>query len=446
MNQKRLEPAGPESEPWSSGAPGTARLLRSGLLCVALLAAGVWAWTGLAPLSAAVVAQGHVKVDLDRKVVQHQEGGIIAEVLVRDGSLVRAGETLLVLADTRVDAELESLRNQLDAERARRARFAAEERSSELLSFPPDLVQRAAAPALAELLERERGLFEARRQALTGEISLLGDQVAQIDLEISARHAQARADEAAHTSLLEELSVHRSLAERGFVSRLRVASLERGLAESEARQAGHRAELARAGQRATELRARATALRNQFVRDASTGHAQSSSRVLELSERLRAAADAGARQRIVAPVDGEVVAMRGVAAGSVLAPRERILEIVPSGAELVVEARMKPEDVVHVPRDAEADVRLVGLPHRTSGSIDGRVRYVSADRLVDANNGTAYYLVQVSVSAESLQRAGRTSLQAGMPVEVYVRTQPRTAFNYLFDPLTAFAARSLREH
>jgi membrane fusion protein, epimerase transport system len=419
--------------------------IASGAWCLALLAAMVIAWVSLAPLSGAVIGLGHVKVDMDRKTVQHPDGGIVAEILVRDGSRVRAGETLIVLGDTRVGADADQLRAQLDAELARQARFAAEETGLPTLRFPTELTSRGDEPRIAELMGREEAIFNARMQGLRSQLALLRSQVEETRHELSARHAQLAADDHALSHQVSELEVNRSLAEKGFVSKLRLSALERAVAEFESRKAQNRVEQSRSQQKLVELELRAAAMRSHFRQEASLGHQHASTTIVSLRERMRPALDAQLRQRIVAPVDGEVVGLSVTTVGAVIGPRDRILDIVPIDTDLIFEARIRPEDIGYVAEGSVADVRLTGLKQRLTPSVAGEVTYVSADRLMDSPSQAPYYLVHVRVPTDEIARTGNTKLTPGMPAEVYIRTSARTALEYLLDPFLGFLGRSMRE-
>jgi len=419
-------------------------LIRAGIVATLLLIGAVSTWVWLAPISGAVIGPGVVKVDMNRKTVQHQEGGIVSEILVRDGSKVKAGQTLIVLRDVRVDAGNEAVRTQLDAELAKAARLSAEITNKEV-SFPAELLERGTDPRVAELLKHESTLFRVRREALTNQIILLQSQAREARDEIKARSVQMKADDEAIRFQREELEANASLADKGFVSKTRLLSLQREVAQYESRRAEGAAELARAQQKVSDLELRAETLRSSFVQEASNELRQSTAAIFELRERLRPAQDAELRQRIIAPIDGEVVDLKVTTVGAVIAPREPLLDIVPENADLLVEARVRPEDMSFVNLDARADVRLTGFRRRLTPTVSGTVTYISADRLVDKErNNMPYYSVHVRVLPESLKEAN-LHLQAGMPAEVFIRTTARSALEYLVDPIVAFLQRSLRE-
>jgi HlyD family type I secretion membrane fusion protein len=218
--------------------------------------------------------------------------------------------------------------------------------------------------------------------------------------------------------------------------------VQREVAQHESRRAEGAAELARAQQKVSDLELRAETLRSTFNQEASNELRQSSAAIFELRERLRPAQDAEQRQRITAPASGEVVDLKVTSVGAVIAPREPILDIVPEDPDLLVEARVRPEDVNYVRIDSLADVRLTAFRQRITPTVEGKVIYISADRLVDKYDTP--YAVRARVS-QALRKAGDLKLQAGMPAEVFIQTTARNALQYLLDPILGFLQRSLRE-
>jgi HlyD family type I secretion membrane fusion protein len=429
----------------SDDATELRRIVRGGVLVIAGGSAALAAWAAYAPLSGAVIAPGFVKVDLNRKVIQHQEGGTVRAVRVRDGDRVKQGQELVVLDDVRVDAALDLQRTQLDAERAKAARLEAERAYLAKPAFPPDLVKRNGEVKVAEQLAREATLFRARRDALDTQIALLRKQIDETATEIEALNAQLTAEERALKLQREELAANEGLLAQGYVQKTRVMTLQRATAEYEARHGERRAELSKARQRASELELRILSMRNTYTQAAADELKETSSRIFDLEERIRPSRDAAERQRILSPSDGEVVGLRIFSQGGVIGPREVLMEIVPDDKRLVVEARIRPEDINHVRAGSEAEVRLTAYQSRTTPLVRGAVLYVSGDRLVEQQTGMPYYVVQIDVPAEALAEAGNLKLQAGMPAEVFIRTDSRTTSDYLFAPVTAYLRRAMRE-
>jgi HlyD family type I secretion membrane fusion protein len=433
----------PASDVESAEAPR--RLIRAGGVATLLLVIAIGGWMSLAPLGGAAIAPGVVKVDLNRKTVQHQEGGLVSEILVRDGDKVRAGDTLIVLKDVRVDASNELVQTQLDAELAKAARLAAEQAWADAISFPPELKTRSEDARIAELLKREMHLFDTRRGAYDKQVRLIRSQIVETEAEIKVRNQQLKSDDAAIKLYREELEANQALLEQGFVSKTRLLALQRSVAEAEARRGENDAERSRARQKVEELALRAETLRSTFSQEAASELRQTTGQIFDLRERVRPAQDAEQRQRITAPSSGEIVDMRITTIGAVIAPREPILDIVPENPDLIVEARVRPEDIAFVEKDAKADVRLTSFRQRLTPTVTGKLTYVSADRLLEKDGRIAYYLAHVRVTPQALHEAGDLRLQAGMPAEVFIQTSSRTALQYLIDPITGFLQRSMRE-
>ena len=421
------------------------RVVRMGLGVIGLGVLGLGGWALLAPLSGAIIAPGFVKVDLNRKVVQHQEGGIVREIKVRDGDRVRQGQELVVLDDVRVEAAFDLLRLQVDSERARAARLTAEAAFAAAPTFPADIRKREADPKILEIIEREKALFRARRQAIESQIGELNKQIVEIGEEAKALTEQIDAEKRAIDLQKEELRVNEELLKQNFIQKTRVLTLQRAVAEYEARYGEHKAELAKARQRASELRLRILSMQNQYRQAATDELKETTAKQFDLEERIRPTKDASERQRIPSPIAGEVVGLRVFSAGAVIAPREVLMEIVPEEKRLIIEARIRPEDINHVRAGSEADVRLTAYQQRNTPLVQGTVTYVSGDRLVEQQTGTPYYVVNVDVPPDSLASAGNLKLQAGMPAEVFIRTDSRTALDYLLAPVTAYFRRGMRE-
>lgn len=421
------------------------RIARAGATIIAIGVLVGGAWLAFAPLSGAVIAPGFVKIDLNRKVVQHQDGGLVKQVLVRDGDRVRQGQPLILLDDVRVDAQVEQLKKQHDAERARAARLEAERAYPAPLRLPKDLVARRAEPTVGEVLEREEALHRARRKLLEEQAALLERQMLEAREQTAALADQVKAEDRALALQKEELIANQDLLKQNFVQKTRVMALDRAVAEYESRRDEHRAELAQARQRITELQLRIAAATSTFHQQAADELKDSTSRLQDLEERLRPSQDAARRQTIVSPADGEVVNLQVFTSGSVIGARDVLAEIVPAGQRLLIEGRVRPEDINYVRPHVPADVRLTAYKQRTTPLVTGSVIYVSGDRVVDPRTGVPYYVTHVEVSPEALAAAGNLKLQAGMPAELYIRTDERTALDYLLAPVTDYLRRSMRE-
>jgi HlyD family type I secretion membrane fusion protein len=392
------------------------------------------------------VAPGFVKVDLDRKPVQHAEGGIVREVKVRDGQRVAQGEALLVLGDVGVDADVNRLSYRVLAERAGIARLEAEQAGARALLVPQEVARAAESDArLAEQLAKERALFTARRESVAGQIALLRAQREKITQEIVALGAQIEQAQASLRHQRADLERNRQLLKDGFIADTRILQIEATVADYGIKLEERRSELARAEQRMVDTDLRMRSLESEYRQQASDQLKVASIRLSEIQQELRKALDASQRQVIVAPVAGEVMNLRYTSVGSVVSPREPIADLVPENPRLVVEAQIRPEEVSRVRQGHSAQVRFAAFNALTTSMVEGRVFYVAADRQVDRTSQRAYYTVLVEADPASLQKAGDLSLQAGMPAEVFIEGESRTVLQYLLEPLTLMLKRAGRE-
>lgn len=418
------------------------RLTRRAAVAITCVGIVIAIWSFTAPLSGAVIAPAQLKVELNRKTVQHQEGGIVREILVRDGQRVRAGDPLVVVGSVRNDAELDLLKDQLLAEQIRAARAAAEAGLQPHFEITDQL---APASRDSEHFMRERALFAARRRTLNEQLMSLQAQVNEASRQAEGLSLQIDSAEDAAALANEELKINEKLVSGGYVQKARVLQLQRTEADYRSRVGESRSELALARQRAGELQSRMAQVRNQYQQLATDELREASARIREIEERLRPSRDQVERQMVRAPVDGEIMALRVAAVGDVIGPREPILDILPSNEKLVVEARVRPQDVNHVLADSPAEVRISAFDANTAPPLPARVSFVSPDRVSHPETGESWFVATVEVDTTPLRRHPDLRLRAGMPAEVFVTTPERTLFAYLAKPFTTFTSRALRE-
>ncbi len=431
-------------DPFHKGA----RIGRVGAWAIAVLFGTVGLWLCLAPLNGAVVMPAQVKVENYRKTVQHLEGGILRAVLVKSGDHVVAGQALLQLEEVQADSAVQGLQDQLDAERARSVRADAERLRRTVLVFPPELRDRARKSAkLRSLLSAEGELFATRRKQLLGQTALLHGQAEQVRAELAALQQQINAADVNRKLIADELAMNQDLYRREFVQQTRVMGFERTLADKDEKRGEFGAEHARARQKQSEIELKVIGLQDEYVKRASDEYSEANRRVLDLQERLRPMSNMLSRQVVVATVAGEVVDLRVHSVGGVIAPREVLMEIVPDEHALLIEGKVRPEDVAELVIGQPVEIQIMAFKQRSTPLLTGRLSYVSADSLTDSTNGMAvpYYLVQATVDADS-QKALPTRLLPGMPATVFIQTQARTALDYLLQPLLDSMRKSFREH
>ncbi|NMG32323.1 HlyD family type I secretion periplasmic adaptor subunit [Aromatoleum evansii] len=420
----------------------TKRLVRVGQLIIAIAFVGLGTWLALAPLQGAVIMMAQAKVDANRKAVQHNEGGIVKEILVRDGDIVTAGQPLILLRDAQAEALYSVTHTALDAELARHARLEAEMTGS-TPKFPQALLQRKDEPVAAEMMRREQALFEERRRALAAQIALLENQAKSVGDEVEALKAQMEAERMGAAAAEEEMASLTSLKDQKFVANTRLLTQKRVISDYRSREEERRSEIAHAQSQREELRLRAVTLRSDLVRQAAEEAKASTTRIMELQDRLRPASDLLQRLTIRAPVGGRVLNLTVHTAGGTIAPRATLMEIVPDTGPLVLEGRVHVDSIKELHVGQGADIRLTALPQRTTPLLPGKVSYISPDALT-VEDGATFYLVQLVPDAAEAD-SPLAELQPGMAAEVFIRTKPRTALEYLLEPVTDTMMRAFRE-
>ena len=418
---------------------------RIGLVVLLATFAGFGGWAAVAQLDSAAVATGVVTVESHRKTIQHFEGGIVKDILVRDGDRVQSGAILLRLDDTQARARLEIIRSQYLAARALEARLMAERDQQTQLAFPEELLGLRDDPRVRDTLEGQEQVFKARHEVLQGETALLEQRIEQLQAQISGLEALQQTEQKRIDSLQRELQDFRRLRQSGYTDKLRLLELERDIAKLEGERASHLAEIARTRIQVGETKLQILQLRKQLQIEVVAESRDTQTRLFDLIERMRALQDTVERTEIRAPTAGTVVGLEVHTVGGVVAPGTPLLEIVPQGEPLVVDAKVQPNDIDKVHPGLAADIRFTAFKLRTTPVAEGKVLTVSADRLIDPNTKYPYYLARVQVTPQGMERLRELELLPGMPAEVIIKTGERTLLDYLLRPLLDAFARSFRE-
>lgn len=424
---------------------GNRRVIFVGTIIVFLFFGLFGAWTVLAPLDSAAIASGSVSVENSRRVVQHLEGGIVEQILVRDGDEVKEGQVLIRLAGTQPQAQLELLRGQKIAALARAARLRAERDGNDGVTFPDELTAQEADPRVQETMLGQLNIFEARRNAIEGQRQILGQRVAQFQEEIVGLQAQIRSADDQLGLIESELADLQGLFDKGLTPKSRLLALQRRRAEIQGSRGQNVAAIARAKQNIAEAEIRILELRTEQVNEVVAELREVETQLLDLQERLRAAEDVQLRTEVLSPSNGTVVDMQVHTAGAVIAPGQRVLDVVPEGEKLVIEARVSPTDVDVVRAGLPAQIRLVAFNQRIVPTVEGTVTWVSADRITNQQTGESFYTAQISLDDMSDPRLQGLKLLPGMPAEVLIRTGERTLLQYLLNPVRQSFTRSLTE-
>ena len=417
----------------------------AGMTTIVVAFGGFGAWAALASLDSAAIASGVVVVESDRKSIQHLEGGLVKEILVRDGDRVEHNDVLIRLEDTHARAMHDIVRGELDAALAEESRLVAERDGRDSVEFPRELLARSHVSKVGKAVQGQRHLFTARRSALRGQVAILEKSIDQFREEIEGLKAEQAAREQQLTILDDELRGLRKLLKQGNVPRNEVLAYERKLAELGGEKGRFKSDVARAEQGIGEARLRISQIRKAAREQVVAELREVQERMFGLEERLVAAVDVLGRTEIRAPVTGIIMGMQAHTTGGVIAPAQEILQVVPVGDRLVIEAQVDPIDIDDVAVGQNATVRLTAFKLRSTPIIVGTLINLSADRLVDEHSGTPYYLARIEVSKEELASLGDLRLQPGMPVEALIKTGSRTALGYMLSPLTENIGLAFRE-
>jgi len=420
-----------------------ASIIRLGVLVILLGFGGFLAWAALAPLDSGVTASGTVAVESKRKTIQHLSGGIVEEILVRDGDHVKKGDVLIRLNRTQIEAQLLMTRNQLIADRAIESRLLAERTGSTPAFAAPILADRSN-PVVAEAIETQLALYKTRRKGLEGELSILDSNLKGLRQQIEGLQALERGKAEQMALLREELDSLRSLFEKGYVPRNRIFELERSVAEISAQRSGDIANIGRAQSSLNEVQLRKLQSEQEFRKDVETQLTSVQKEAASLAERLGAMEDELARVEIRSPADGIVVALKAHTIGGVIRAGEPILDLVPENDMLIIEARIQPHLIEKVAPDLIALVRFVALD-TLNPVVEGKVTGVSADILTDAQTGLPYYSALIMVPQDQLLKLKYERINPGMPVDVVIKTGERSLLEYLLKPLLTHVFMAFRE-
>ncbi len=416
-----------------------------GLFVIAALIGGVGVWGATAQLSSAVIAQGFVTVDSNRKSVQHVDGGSVKSILARDGDKVSADQPLVVLDDANPQANYRILKSGLAALIATEARLFAEQDDKDTVSFPESLTSQAEDPKVAELMEGQSNLFRARKSALSGELQILTQRVSQLEEEILGLNAQVNAKTLQLSFILRELTGLKSLFDRGLAGITRVLALEREQAKLDGERGELLASTARTKKNIGETKLQMLQLDRKMREEVSRELREVQPKIIDMAERTAAAENTLKRIIIRAPVAGTVVSMTVHNTNAVITPGQTVAEIVPDGDELVIEAKIQPADADNLVIGQEAEIRIIAFNQRTTAPLKGAFSYISADRITEARTGEIYYKARVSVTPDQLPDPSAKKLIPGMPAEVIIKTGSRTALNYIVQPIMTSLNRAWRE-
>jgi HlyD family type I secretion membrane fusion protein len=388
---------------------------------------GIWAY--YAPLHAAVHAQGEVVFQNKRQAVQHQEGGVIKQILVKDGETVKAGQALIVLEDDQLRPIVNMYEGQAVAETASIVRLEAEKNDLPAVIFPKEIP--------AQVVQTETRLFSAKRDAYLKQIDMVKSQIEQSREIIKGAQEQLASKKKEVASLKEQLEANQLLRKEGYVTKTILLDLERVMAEKNGEREQISANIATNLQRIAEQEQRISSIKAERVQQAANEIKQSGMKRIELEERVRPSRSMMVRGIIRAPVSGKVVGLKVSTIGGVVVPREPLMEIAPQSDHLIIEAKVAVNDISDIKLGQEAEVTLTAFKSSTTPPVKAIVTYISDDRLTSrtAQGEMPYYAAYLELDSTDLKKLEGLQLVPGMQAQAAITTRPRTAFDYFIGPL-----------
>jgi protease secretion system membrane fusion protein len=444
-SSRNAAPKSAASDAVTDGAGDGMRAGRMGLWVLLIGFGGFLLWASLAPLDEGVPAAGMVAIDTKRKAVQHLSGGIVEQVLVREGEEVKEGQTLLLLDSAVARANFESVRQRYLGLRAMQGRLLAEQARQSVITFHPDLVAVKSDPLIRQQMQTQEQLLATRQSLLRSDLQSIEESIAgQQGLLVSYKEVLENRKQ--QQSLInEELGQLRGLVADGYAPRNRQREMERMAAESSSSIADLQGNTVRALRAVGELRQRSLSRQQEYRKEVESQLAEVSRDVLSEQEKLLAVTNDLARTEIRSPASGQVVGLAVQTVGGVVQAGQKLMDIVPKGVPLLLEAHVAPHLIDRVHTAMPVDVRFSSFANSPQLVVAGQVVSVSRDLLTEPQTNMSYYLARVEVTPEGLKHLGNRQMQPGMPVEVIFKTGERSMLTYLMHPLTKRLAASMTE-
>ncbi|MDB5522400.1 MAG: rspE [Rhizobium sp.] len=423
------------------------RYLIIGFLTLAFLVLGLGSWSVFTQMAGAVVGNGVVEVETKRQVVQHATGGVVGEILVKEGQVVKAGQTVLIFDDTFDRAELAVIESQLFPLLGTRARLIAEQDEAPKPIFDKELVERAkTSPREAEVIRSQSELLIARRLTRDKQIDQLQERKAQITKQIDGLVARIDALGKQLKFLSEDIDAQNKLLKQGLTQKSRVSALERDAAQIRGNVSESQSSIAEAKARIAEMELAIINVSAQMREDAIKELGDTDARASELRERRISTLATLSRVEVTAPTEGKVFNLAVHAVRQVIRAAEPIMEIVPDNVKLVVSVQVPPAQIDQVHVGQNVIIRFQSFDHRHTPDLNGKVRRISADIITNERTGQSYYSVSISLlPGEEKFLGAKAEIIPGMPVDAFIRTTERTPFDYLVRPLTSYFGKSMLE-
>lgn len=415
-----------------------------GWIVLLVFCLGLGSWAALTPLAEAAIAPGMLKVEGTRRTIQHFEGGIVREILARDGDQVRRGQVLLRLDQPQAAQQTETLRSQRWALLAQDARLVAELAGAPEITFHAALAGADAARA-QDAVAGQRALFEARRIALETQLTVLAARIEQFEATIRSATAQREAQQRMLALLRAEEQNTEMLLRQGLARLPQLLAIQRQIASVEGNIADLGNQVDRSRAQIAEAQREMRRLRDQRIQEVSAELREVRLRLAEAEERLRAAEDVSTRLEVTAPEDGTILNSRFFTIGAVVRPGDPVMDLIPRGERLVAEVNVQPNDIEAIHPGLVAELRLPAFKQRTVPYLHGHVTYVASDVTQDERRGISYYRVHIEIDEGQLAALEGVQLRPGMMVEAMIQTGSRSFGRYLLQPVFDSFHRAFRE-
>jgi HlyD family secretion protein len=433
------------SEKRASSGEGIRANILFGLAVSILLVGGIGAWAATTSLAGAVIASGNVVVESNAKKVQHQTGGIVGQILVREGDRVSAGDPVVRLDETMTRANLQIIAQQYDRTVARQARLQAERLGLSEIKFPEDIAKRAMDPDLEAVIAGEKALFDSRTKALVGLKSQLEARSGQLKKQVEGLTAQRKATEDAAALVERDHTSLQKLYNKKLVSLERVSELQLELARLKGESGRLAAAIAETEGKISETALQALQVDEDMRKDVNEELRELDGKEVELIERKVVAEDQLARTAIRAPQSGFVQELTVHTVGGVIAPGETLMLIVPEEDRLVVDAMVAPASIDDVKPGQPVSIRFPAFDAATTPECRGTVQRVSADLIKDPQRELSYFVARTTLDDRGACLKNAKRLQPGMPAEVHIQTGERNVLSYVMKPLSDQMHRAFRE-
>lgn len=411
-----------------------------GLTVVFIVFVLIGGWMSFAPLASSSVAIGKVSADLDKKTIQHLEGGKVTAIYVKDGDKVKKGQILLKLRDVQIKAQLDILKAQYQEAIAEFARLKAQRDDYKFIIFPKTLINEHA-------INDQKNIFETTLKTLDDEKIITKNRIIQLENQINGLNSLIISKEKRLASIVEEKLEWEELFKQRLVDKQRIRELKREKNTIEGDLANTQSEIAKLKEQVSEIKTQQLLKEKEFKKETLQRYVEVKSLISDLKSKIIANEDTLDRTNIISPIDGTVVGLSLHTVGGVISPSEPVLEIIPNNAKLLVVAQVQTTDIDKVKVGLSADIMFSAFNLKQVHVIQGRVIHVSADSFIDEVTGMPYYEAKIEVTPEGIEVLNENNfvLVSGMPAQVMINIGNRTALSYLVKPFREMLGRSFNE-